>query len=395
VLVKISKRNTQIYYITQFFHSLIFTIPIWVVFYQARITPAQIAFLITFQYASQMIMELPSGALADLLGRRVTILIGFLVGSLGYLLVPFASSFWHFLVLWFFIGMSDSFRSGSEEALLYDSFKQDKRETAYSKVYGNGNIIYQVGLITATFLGGLIFEYAQHLPFFLLGLSMVIGAIVTVFYIEPIIDSETFTLSNYKKQIIIGAKEAFKTTYSKYLSLFYIFVGGIGWSSTLFFNAYIMVDLGFPDALRGYLTAAMRLINVVLITKLLTNAKLFNRKRTLIFFPLIMLFGYLPGIWLNGFWGLPFVQAVMIISTARWIILSPLTNEVFSSKYRATAISSLSMLIGVVYISLTSISGFVISNYGVKTMYSLLGVISLVTVVPLTYKLLTTDKAQA
>jgi hypothetical protein len=219
-----------------------------------------------------------------------------------------------------------------------------------------------------------------------------IGSMLVACYIEPKIDSEKFTFTNYRKQIATGAKEAFKTKYAKYLSLFYIFVGGISWSCTLFFNDYMMVELGFGDVLRGYLTAAMRLINVVLIVRLLTNDKLFNRERTLIFFPMIMLFAYLPGIWLNGYAGLPFVQAAMIAATARWIVLSPLTNEVFSSKYRATALSLLSLLIGVVYILITSISGFVIPNYGIKVMYTLLGVLSLFTVVPLTYKLLRINK---
>jgi hypothetical protein len=284
--------------------------------------------------------------------------------------------------------MSDSFRSGSEEALLYDSYKQDNLEKDYSKAYGNGNIIYQAGLIISTALGGLIFEHSQLVPFLLYGVSLVIGAVISSFYLEPKIDSDVFTVANYKNQIITGVKEAFKNTYTKYLSLFYVVVGGIAWSSTLFFNEYMMVDLGFPDAIRGYLSAGMRLLNVILITRLLTNEKLFNRKRTLLFFPIIMLIGYMPGYWLSGYWGLPFVQAAMIATTARWIVLSPLTNQVFSSKYRATAISLLSLLIGLVYIAMTSISTLIIPNFGIKVMYSLLGVITLFTVVPLTFKLL-------
>lgn len=338
-----------------------------------------------------MILELPSGALADLIGRRKTILVGSVIGAFGFLLIPFASHFIHYLLLALLVGVSDSFRSGSEEAILYDSYKEEKNEKKYEKAYANANVIYQFGLIIATALGGFIFQYSNYLPFILYGISLIIVSILSYQYIEPKIDSNKFTLSNYKKQISDGAKEAFKTSYTKYLSLFYIFVGGISWSSTLYFNAYIMVDLGFDDATRGYITAAMRLINVVIISKLLTNKKLFNKNRKIIFFPIIMLFGYLPGFWLNGYSGLPFVQTVMIITTARWIVLSPLTNAVFSSKYRATAISLLSLLIGFVYIAMTSISGFIIPTFGIKAMYSLLGIFSLLTVVPLTYKLLTTQ----
>lgn len=381
-------RNKYIYYATQLFHSLVFTIPIWIVYLQGRVTIPQISFLVTFEYMVIMAFELPSGALADLIGRKYTNLIGFLVGTVSYILFPFATQFWHFIVLLFMTGIMASFRSGSEEALLYDTFKQEDKVKDYDNAYANGNIIYQIGLIIATAAGGFLYEINNSIPYILYGISLFIGSIIVLFYIEPLIDSEKFTLKNYAKQIRDGSREVFKNQYTKFLSLFYIFVGGIGWSSTLFFNHYILIDLGFSDSLRGILTASMRFINVILISSLLKNQKIFNWQRKVVFFPLIMMFAYLPGVYLEGFWGLPFIQAAMIATTARWIILSPLTNAAFSSKYRATAISLLSLLIGVVYVSLTSISGGVIANFGIKTMYTILGVITLITVVPISIKLL-------
>lgn len=390
--MSIFKRNRIVYYLSSLFHSLIFTIPVWVVYYQGRISTAQISFLVTIQYVIQMICELPSGALADLIGRRWTILSGFVLRAISFLLFPFCYSFWHFIVLSVFLGVADSLRSGSEEAIIYDTLKQEGRDDEIRTVYTSGSNIYQVGLIIATALGGVIYRINPDMPFTLYGIALVFGSIVTFFYIEPSLDSEKFTLKNYLLQMVNGAKEAFKTDYTKTLSLFYIFVAGIGWSSTLYFNGYMMVDLVFDDDIRGVLTAVMRLINVVVISKVLINKKLFNWKRAVLFFPAIMLFGYLPGIWLDGYAGLPFVQAAMIATTARWVVLSPMTNNVFSSKYRATAISLLSLLIGFVYIALTSVSALVIPTYGIKMMYTLLGVITLFTVVPIGVRLLKVKK---
>jgi hypothetical protein len=65
-----------------------------------------------------------------------------------------------------------------------------------------------------------------------------------------------------------------------------------------------------------------------------------------------------------------------------------MTNKVFSSKYRATAISFLSLVIGFVYVGLTTTSAVIIPQFGIKTMYTLLGVTSLLLVVPTAYKLL-------
>src|SRR3989344_6171894 len=218
----IVKHNIRIYYLTQLSHSLIFIIPIWIVYYQSKITIPQISFLVTIQYVTQMVLELPSGALADLIGRRNTNLIGFIIGAASYLLFPFATEFWHFVILVCMIGLNDSFRSGSEEALIYDSYKQENKTESYSKMYGKGEIIYQTGLITATALGGFIFELNNTLPYTLYGISLLIGSILIFFYKEPKIDTVKFTIKNYTKQIINGSKEVFKDKYTKYLSLFYI-----------------------------------------------------------------------------------------------------------------------------------------------------------------------------
>lgn len=390
--MKLYRRNKFVYLITQLFHSLIFTIPVWIAFYEGRISVAEISILATIQYASQMIMELPSGALADLIGRRWTVFAGFVIGAVAYFLTPQAYTFTNFIIVAVLIGISDSFRSGAEEALIYDTLKQADRENETAKIYSKGNTIYQVGLVTATALGGFIYSINQTIPFILYGISLLIGASFAFCYIEPTIDSATFTLKNYLRQIRDGAKEAFKDTETRKLSLFYIFVAGIAWSSTLYFNAYMMIDLGFPDSERGILSAIMRLLNVVIISSVLTNEKIFNKKRTILFFPIAMIIAYLPGIFLNSYWGLPFVQIAMMVTTARWTILSPLTNALFSSKYRATAISFLSLLIGVVYILMTSISTFVMPSYGTKAMYTVMGLISLVTALPLGIALLKEKK---
>lgn len=382
------KRNTYIYYITQVFHSLMFTIPIWIVYYLGFLSAAQLSVLVTVQYIFQMVMELPSGALADLLGRRSANLLGFFIGAVSFLLFPLASQFWHFLLLSLLLGTSDSFRSGSEEALIYDTFKQTNSESKLPKVYANGNTFYQAGLIIGAVSGGFIYQIHHALPYILYGLSLLIGTFFAGLYIEPKIDSEQFSLKNYFLQIKEGSKEAFKSKYSTYLSLFYIFVGGISWSSTLYFNAVMLVELGFSDSTRGILSAGMRLLNVILISSLLSNEKIFSFKRTIWFFPLVMAFAYLPGVLLEGYWGVPFVQAAMIATTARWVILSPLTNGIFSPKYRATAISLLSLMIGFVYVGLTGISSFILEYWNVKVMFSLMGVLSLVTTVPLALKLL-------
>ena len=70
--------------------------------------------------------EIPTGAIADLLGKKKTLLISFLLMALGLFGIGLTPDFL-FLAVWVFIaGVGASFYSGTLEALVYDSLKEIK-----------------------------------------------------------------------------------------------------------------------------------------------------------------------------------------------------------------------------------------------------------------------------
>jgi hypothetical protein len=73
-----------------------------------------------------------------------------------------------------------------------------------------------------------------------------------------------------------------------------------------------------------------------------------------------------------------------LASTLRWIFMSETMNTNFDSKYRATAISTLSMIISFVNILMYFISSLIIPIFGIGAMYTTLGIITLLTLVPAT-----------
>ena len=80
-------------------------------------------------------------------------------------------------------------------------------------------------------------------------------------------------------------------------------------------------------------------------------------------------------------------------STARWVLLGKYTNAVFDSRYRATAISTLSMGISLIFVGFTMLSGPIMESLGgSRTIFTLLGVISLIVIPPLAYKIIRNDQ---
>lgn len=387
-MAMLSTHNIKLHYLTSTLRSLYFSVPIWILFLQTRISVSELSFLVGFGSLIQLVMELPTGAFADLFGKRVTVILSYFLDALHYLLFAFASSFPQFLFLTIFSGLGEALRSGAKEALVYDSLKQDRVESTFAKINARQSGYFQTGLIFATIAGGFLYDLYYPLPFLLSGLAHLLAGILSFSFIEPKIDTVQFTLRNYLSQIRLGVKECFKSSEHRLISGYYIAVGSISWLVMTYYVDFLMIDLGFDNKERGLILGGLRLLNILLISKLLTRENLFNKSRTLHFFPLLLVFSLTPGLWLKGWWGLPFVMGAMLSSTARWILLAKYTNEVFDSRYRATAISTLSMAISWIYVVFTIGSGPIMENFGgSRTIFTLLGIISLLTVLPLALKI--------
>src|SRR3989344_7570872 len=117
----ISHRNVRIYYLTQFLEGAVFTLPIIIVFLQARMTLVQVSLIYSWRYLSQLLAELPTGAFADIFGRKQSVRLSFLSFAIAYLLLPFTNNFAQILLLFTFSGIGMSLVSGAYEALIYDS----------------------------------------------------------------------------------------------------------------------------------------------------------------------------------------------------------------------------------------------------------------------------------
>src|SRR3990167_8952661 len=173
----ISKRNDKIFIVSQFLNALVFIIPIWIVYYQRRITVEQISLLVALQYLSQMVFELPTGALADLFGRKWSVALGYALWGIVGPLIIFTQGFAPLVMAALFAGLSDSFISGSLEALVYDSHKQDDTIQSYSHVLSRNSFWFQIGLATATATGGFLFLLWYGLPYLATAAASVAAAI--------------------------------------------------------------------------------------------------------------------------------------------------------------------------------------------------------------------------
>ena len=160
-------RNIVRLYVIKVAKWFMLTMPIIMLFYKDMGLSHEQSFQLKAIYSiSIVIFEVPSGYLADILGRRITLILGAILGTLGFLFYSIGGGFWMFLAAEVTLGIGQSFVSGADSALLFDSLKSDGRSHHYLKYEG---INYSVGNYSealAGLAGGALAEISLHLPFY-------------------------------------------------------------------------------------------------------------------------------------------------------------------------------------------------------------------------------------
>lgn len=152
-------RNIPLDYIFTFFKNLDMSTSVWVLYLAFKgMNLWQIGILEGVYHITSMICEIPSGAAADLLGRRRTVVWGRLCTAVSCLLMLLSGKFRGFALSFVIQALGNNLNSGSEEALVYDSMKQCGREPEYLKVNGRINLLIEISQSIATVAGGILAE---------------------------------------------------------------------------------------------------------------------------------------------------------------------------------------------------------------------------------------------
>ncbi len=199
------------YYVYRFFSELIPIYPLYLIMFEkSGLSLAQISWLLAIWSIPGVILEIPTGILADRWSRRGMLLLGRLLIAGCYLVWFFADGFGMYalgFVLW---GIGGTFNSGSEEALLYDSMKQTHREQGFERVLGRGRFLSGISTVFASISGGFLgMRYGFPLVLLLSVMSALAGAASVLSMKE---------VNFYKGRLILEKREREEKTLQRALS---------------------------------------------------------------------------------------------------------------------------------------------------------------------------------
>ena len=128
------KNNIYLAYILTFLSECYWPSVAALFFYLRYFSFAEIATLWAIQMAASNLFEIPTGAFADIVGRKTSVILSFVIGAISLLIFPFTTAFPVFVGLEILKGLANALYSGSMEALVYDSLKESGEEKNYPKI---------------------------------------------------------------------------------------------------------------------------------------------------------------------------------------------------------------------------------------------------------------------
>lgn len=139
---------------------------------------------------SSALLEIPTGIFSDMIGRRKTVMLGAGAAVLFSIFYAIGQSFWILAVGALFEGLSRSFYSGNNDALLHDTLAEAKEEHQYGEFLGRVSAMFQVALAVSAILGGIIATWSFSLIMWLSVIPQFICLLIAFRLIEPKVHTE-------------------------------------------------------------------------------------------------------------------------------------------------------------------------------------------------------------
>lgn len=359
------------FYIERFISHLVYFAPaFWIIFFNENFTLTQISILFSVLAISTFIFEIPTGAFADLFGRKSSTLFAYVMLSFLLPLFIFIHNFYWLILLFTLWGLFGTFYSGARDAWTVDNLKYYKRKDLMHNYFLKEHSLIMLGMFLSGILGSFIVaKLTINSIWIFAGLSWLLSFLLLLPVKEHKLTKEKKT--NFKKLYSQSKKAINYSLKHKVLSFlilagfFIIFRDSFG--GELIWQPFLK-ELGFPIYAFGFLFSASMILGSIapLVSKpLLKKCK--SEKNYLIFLTVISMILSFGVIIINNFYtGVIFMLLGLFVINLFIPIENSFMQRFIPSKKRATILSFNSMIISLAYAVSYPLAGLIADLIGTK-----------------------------
>lgn len=316
-----------------------FPIPTIIVFYQSHgVDLEQAVLLKTILSLSILLLEVPSGYIADKLGRKFCLVVGGAVWLSGWLCYCTGASFSIFAIAEILAGVAVSLISGADTAIAYETLLELNRESSYRTLEGKLVAIAGITEAVCGLVGAAVAEINLVYPFYL-------QTICLVFYL-----CLSFTLVEPKRHIETGSNQQVQNIKTIIIDVF-IKRPNLRWlillSSTFSTATFLIVwlsqgyfqEINLPIAAMGWTWAIFHLLMSLASINARRIESTLGIKKSLITLIILLGIAYIFLGIINRMEGIIFIALIYIVRGVRSPLTLNLINQQVPSTIRATVLS--------------------------------------------------------
>jgi MFS family permease len=301
--------------------------------------------------AGMVLFEVPTGIVADTVGRRASYLLGTLTltaSTLLYVLLwQVEAPFWEWVGASILLGLGFTFFSGAVEAWLVDALKATGFDGELESVFGRGQVFTGVAMLTGSVAGGFIADLTSlGVPFVLRGVVLAVMFVVAFRLMHDVGFSPREggrPLAEMRKIASESIEYGWRVPAVRWLMVAALFTGGVGIYVFYALQPYLLELYGDPHAyqIAGLVAAIVAGAQILGGLAAPRVRRLFHRRTSALISMLALgvltltLIGLTDSFWavigLIVVWGLLFAATMPIRQTY--------LNGLIPSQQRATIIS--------------------------------------------------------
>ncbi len=358
-------------YVYCFLMDFSLTAPIWVLYLrdQRGFSLTQITLMEVPLFLLIAMSEIPTGAIADRFGRRVSLALAAAVLSISMFIYGVASSYLVILLSNLAWGLAFTLRSGADVALLYDSLKDQGREDEFQRVNERRTALGTLAALLGFLLGAPIAAASSYSTAILGSALLAAGALPLALAMKETERGRRAASVSYLATLASGARHAWRNPSLRYLFLFSGFIGAGAAAPLLLLQQPWLAAHGVEVAAMGIWQAGIYLAALLAALCAGWLIRRFGEPAAFALLPALLLvcgavLGSAERLWAAG--------ALIGIAAARGLynpLLALYVNRRIESEHRATTLSAQSMVGNVVMASVWPLGGLVGDTLGLRTAF--------------------------
>ena len=356
--------------------SIPFIVPIRILYLLSfGLSFAQIGFMELAAAIVIIILEIPTGVFADIIGCKNSRLIAYLLSILAFSLMSFGSTATIFIIGWAISGAADAFESGAQDALIFDTLKQLDREKDYLQLKSRFLLISTVSIIFGSIIGAQAYNLDHRLPWYLITLTIIISTLIFLTIKEPLNKSQSQSFRPQITQYFQSFKQSLSNLFVRQILILSIILTLPMYVFTTLLSQPYLTSRGFSVTSLGIVFAFITGISGLIAgfsDKI--ESKLKKRFAFLLVFISFSILLISLGLTKNQM-AVIFVVGFYIIDNFKNIIIDNYLNQSISSDSRATILSLQSFLNNIVISVSFVFVGYFVDVFSISTVLISMGIL--------------------